>query len=173
MMVGMERICSYCKKRLGIKEPIENTAFTHGICPECFAIAVGRWMNLSTAEFLNFFDEPMLAVDSSHRVAAYNRNFLKVLLAGKEKPKDLLWGEFIECRYSKPNWRCGQNLQCNDCPFLRLIHQTFQTSRPQEKISLDLTPISEDGFLKRSWTVSSAKVQDMVHLTFLEAAQAG
>ena len=32
----MIRVCSYCDKVFGEKEPFENKEETHGICPECF-----------------------------------------------------------------------------------------------------------------------------------------
>jgi len=169
MMVCMERICSYCKKSLGTKEPVVNTDVTHGICPGCFASAIGRLLNLSTPDFLNFFDQPMLAVDRSNRVKAYNLPFSNVLLSGREKANDLEWGEFIDCRYSKPAGRCGNRPPCCDCSSLALIRKTFQTSQPLEKIQIDLTPISEDSFLQRTWTVSFAKIQELVHLTFQDA----
>ena len=28
-------ICAWCKKVIGIKEPLENEAETHGVCEEC------------------------------------------------------------------------------------------------------------------------------------------
>lgn len=31
----MIRVCSYCKLVMGVKEPIKDTSFTHGICPRC------------------------------------------------------------------------------------------------------------------------------------------
>ena len=31
-------ICAWCKTVLGVKEPITNTAHTHGICEKCSAI---------------------------------------------------------------------------------------------------------------------------------------
>jgi len=29
-------ICSWCKKKLGEKEPLEDKRETHGICSECY-----------------------------------------------------------------------------------------------------------------------------------------
>lgn len=29
-------MCSYCKRRIGEKEPLEDKRLTHGICGECF-----------------------------------------------------------------------------------------------------------------------------------------
>ena len=31
----MVRICCYCQKIMGEKEPLENKSITHGICPDC------------------------------------------------------------------------------------------------------------------------------------------
>jgi ATP-dependent Clp protease ATP-binding subunit ClpA len=31
----MQSICSWCKKDLGPREPLDNPAITHGICPDC------------------------------------------------------------------------------------------------------------------------------------------
>ncbi len=171
MMILMERVCAYCNKSLGIKEPKENKDVSHGICPECYLVAIGRLTDLSISGYLDFFDQPMIAVDNSNRVMAYNRQFLKGILLGNEKLKELSCGEFIECRNSKHTWECGKSSQCNDCPLRQLIRRTFQTSQPQERIQIDLTHLSEDRFFKRSWTVSVAKVKEMVHLTFLEPAQ--
>lgn len=28
-------ICAWCGRRMGVKEPIEDTSITHGKCPEC------------------------------------------------------------------------------------------------------------------------------------------
>ena len=170
MMVLMERVCAYCNKSMGIKEPKENRDVSHGICPECYLAVLGRLSDLSITEYLDFFDDPMLAVDRTNRVMAYNRAFLNVILFGNEKFKDLSCGEFIECRNSKLTWECGKSPCCSACTLRRLIYQTFQTSLPQVKVMIDLTPNSEDRYLKRSWFISSAKVREWVHLTFFEAA---
>jgi hypothetical protein len=31
----MIRICSWCKKVIGEKEPLDDKSITHSICPEC------------------------------------------------------------------------------------------------------------------------------------------
>ncbi len=166
----MERVCSYCMKKMGAKEPVENTNVTHGICPLCLGALADR-MGFSVAESLECYDQPMMMVDRSNRVAGYNRHLSKVLLSGGVKPKELPLGEFIECRYSMLERTCGKNPQCRDCPFLQLVHQAFRTNEPQEKVRIDLAPISEDHLLRRTWTVTAQKVQNMVLLTFLDAAQ--
>lgn len=28
--------CSYCKRRIGVKEPLDDNRISHGICGECF-----------------------------------------------------------------------------------------------------------------------------------------
>ena len=31
----MFRVCSYCERIIGVKEPFTDTSETHGICAEC------------------------------------------------------------------------------------------------------------------------------------------
>lgn len=38
----MIRICSYCNKSMGEKEPLENKAVSHGICPECYETEINN-----------------------------------------------------------------------------------------------------------------------------------
>ena len=33
----MVKVCAWCERFLGIKEPVENPTLTHGICHPCFA----------------------------------------------------------------------------------------------------------------------------------------
>ena len=33
----MVKVCAWCERFLGIKEPVENPTVTHGICQPCFA----------------------------------------------------------------------------------------------------------------------------------------
>ncbi|KKN86855.1 hypothetical protein LCGC14_0264140 [marine sediment metagenome] len=31
----MKRVCAWCNKDMGVKEPLDNKGETHGICPPC------------------------------------------------------------------------------------------------------------------------------------------
>lgn len=33
-------ICAWCKKDLGVKEPLEDKAVSHGMCPECVELTL-------------------------------------------------------------------------------------------------------------------------------------
>ena len=32
----MKRVCCYCQKKMGEKEPLEDKRATHGVCKPCF-----------------------------------------------------------------------------------------------------------------------------------------
>ena len=38
----MKIICSYCRKDLGVKDPLENKDTTDGICDKCFEIEMKK-----------------------------------------------------------------------------------------------------------------------------------
>jgi hypothetical protein len=164
----MKIICSYCKQDLGEKEPLDNNWTTHGICPKCFARLDGQFQNQTLDQYLNTSNRPMFAIDPADRVVAYNRSYVEVMLGGKRKPKNLCWGEFLNCRNSALADGCGKASECRRCSLRKLIRRTFQSGENRVGAPVDLTTVREGHFLKLRWLVSIAKVETLVHLTILD-----
>ena len=38
----MIRVCAWCGKAMGEREPMEDKSITHGICPECYEKVTGK-----------------------------------------------------------------------------------------------------------------------------------
>ena len=58
----MKVICSYCRRRLEDKEPLDNDMVTHAMCDECAVHFMKQWRGLSLGEYLDQFGFTVLVV---------------------------------------------------------------------------------------------------------------
>jgi hypothetical protein len=153
---------------MGEKEPLEDPGVTHSICPECFKYFSSQWSGFHLAEYLDTFEEPMVAFNANARVIAYNKSYAAHFLKTEEKQIGLLGGDFLECSHARLPEGCGQTICCRDCTLRTSITQTLRTGRPQEKVPAYLNTY-EDGLpvVKNLW-ISTEKQGPVVRMTIEE-----
>jgi hypothetical protein len=161
----MKIICSYCRKVMGEKPPLDNPALTHGICPECGEYFDRQWSGLKLAEFLDSFQTPMLVISNGVRVIAYNQTYSKTFLGGGERPKGLLGGEFMECSNARLPAGCGNSACCRDCTIRNTITDTLKTGQTHERVPATLHTYEGNRPINKTLYISTAKVGETVQLT--------
>lgn len=129
----MKLICSYCRREMGDKEPLEDMRTSHTMCPECFDYFIDQYHGLSFDEYLDRYDLPVFIMDSEARVVAFNRIAAETLGLARKKTTGLLAGEAMECVYARLPGGCGKTIHCAACAIRRMIEETFETGQPIDR----------------------------------------
>lgn len=157
-------ICSYCRKYLGEKEPLENTNHTHGMCSDCHSRLMRQLEGISFTEFLDDFDKPIAIINKEGRVAAANNKALQMLDKPLEKVQGFLGGEALECGYAQLPEGCGETAHCPACTIRNLVEATMRTQTSSEKVKVYLK--TDEG--EFAVIVSTSSINDMVQIIFEE-----
>lgn len=151
-------ICSYCKRVMGHKPPLDDPNTTHSICPACFAHYAPQWEGLTTGEFLDRFDAPVVVVDLDVRVVAINRALADACGIECREAIGLLGGELLECNHALEPGGCGRTIHCRGCAIRELVGRALESGEPQfdvpasleldvERKDLSLSSYTHDGLV--------------------------
>ena len=157
----MKMICSYCRKDIGDKEPLEDSQVSHGMCQECAEHFSRQWDGLSMAEYLDSFDFPVMVSDGDGRVVAANQPMASMLGKDKRDVAGLLGGEAFECAYARLEEGCGQAEHCQTCTVRNTITSTYETGEPVYK---QRCYVQHDSG-RRYYLVTSVKLERSVQVT--------
>ena len=157
----MKIICSYCRKELGEKEPLEDEGLTHSICPECYDYFREQFTGLPLDKYLDHFDQPVLIVDSNARVVAANRQAQDALGKAEREVAGFLGGEVLECVYAKRPEGCGCTEHCAVCTLRNMVNEIMETG--QSVASRNAYLDREDR--KYTLVISARKEEGLVVLT--------
>jgi PAS domain-containing protein len=130
----MKVICSYCRKELGAKEPLEQEEVTHTICDDCRAYYEPQWQGMSWDDYLEGIDHPAVIVDHDGRLQACNTAAERLLGRSAAQTGGLLPGEFMECKWARLPEGCGMTVHCAACAIRRTVWETLATGRPQSRV---------------------------------------
>jgi hypothetical protein len=123
----MKVICSYCRKDMGEKEPLDKKLITHGMCPECIEEYDRRWSGVPLEDYLDQFSVPVTAIDDDRRLIAVNQAMADFLGKSKRELCGLLAGEALECAHSKLPGGCGRTVHCRSCTIRNSVTITMTT----------------------------------------------
>lgn len=165
----MEIICSYCRKALGTKPPLEDDSVTHGMCPGCQEHFRRQWSGLSLGEYLDAFDRPIVVVDAEGRVVAANQQLADLVGRSQRELSGLLGGEAMECQYSRLPGGCGRTVHCQTCTIRNAVSQTLETGEPLDRVPAWLD--QQEG--RVSLRISTLLVQGVVRVTIEQASGPG
>ncbi len=156
----MRAICSYCRKDLGHREPLEDPRLTHGMCDACADHFSRQWAGLDLGEYLDTLSVPVLVMEGGGRVVGANEHLARLL--GKDRSEILgrLPGEVAECAHSRLDDGCGRTRHCAACTVRRAITTTFETGESQVRIRAE---VQQDG-RSLPLTISTYKAGDLVQL---------
>lgn len=134
----MELICSYCRRHLGSKAPLEDPRISHGMCDECRIHFERQIDGLPLDRYLDGFDAPVMIVDGEGRMAAANE--MAAAICGKPQKEivGLLGGEAMECVYARRTGGCGKTEHCETCTIRNAVTATMERRRglPQRRVKL-------------------------------------
>lgn len=134
----MRVVCSYCRKELGRKPPLEDGGVTHAMCPDCGAYFAAQWRGMSFDEYLARFDFPVVLVEGEGRVVAMNERAGAFLGRAPREVVGLLGGEAMECAHARLPGGCGKTVHCAACAIRNSLTLTHRTGRPLRRIPATL-----------------------------------
>ena len=127
----MKVICSYCRKKIGEKEPINDDSVSHGMCQECYDYYKEQVNGLPLDQFLDRFEVPLLVVDKNVRIVAANKMFENLTGRSHRDVFGLLGGEVMECVYARLPEGCGRTAHCLACSIRNTVMATMESEEPQ------------------------------------------
>jgi PAS domain-containing protein len=130
----MRVICSYCRAELAPKEPLEDDAITHTMCPDCLDHFGRQAEGWSLGELLDQFDVPVLAVDCDGRAIAANQATAEMVGKSRRELFGMLGGDLMECAYARLPGGCGKTIHCKACAIRNTVQKTIETGSPQLRV---------------------------------------
>ena len=126
----MRVVCSYCEKGLGDKEPVDDPAISHSICPACRDHFRRQWRGMSLGEYLDAFPGPVVVVDEDLRTIAANQPMAELLGRRLDDVVGLRGGEALECAHARRPGGCGKSVHCRTCTIRNSVTTTYETGEP-------------------------------------------
>jgi hypothetical protein len=137
-------ICSYCRKKIGEKEPINDDSVSHGMCQECYDYYKEQVNGLPLDKFLDRFEVPLLVVDKNVRIVAANKMFEKMTGRSHRDIFGLLGGEVMECAYARLPEGCGETVHCLACSIRNTVMAAMESGEPQMQVPVKLRRESKE-----------------------------
>jgi PAS domain-containing protein len=137
-------ICSYCRKIIGEKEPINDDSVTHGICQECYDYYEEQLNGLPLDKFLDRFEVPLFVVDKNVRIVAANKIFENMTGRSHRDVFGLLGGEVMECAYARLPEGCGETIHCLACSIRNTVMAAMESGEPQIQVPVKLRRESKE-----------------------------
>jgi hypothetical protein len=134
----MRVVCSFCRKELGTKPPLQDGSVTHGMCPACGEHFTALWSGMGWDQYLQRFDFPVLMVEQDVRLVALNRPASDLLGRPAEALVGLLGGEALECSHSRLPEGCGRTVHCSTCAIRNAVTATHRTGKPSSRVPATL-----------------------------------
>jgi PAS domain-containing protein len=131
-------VCSYCRKDMGRKPPLNDGSLTHAMCRECDAYFAEQWRGLSFGDYVERFPYPVVLVEAEGRVVAMNRPACGFLGRDPREVVGLLGGEAMECAYARLPGGCGKTAHCAACAIRNTVTATHRTGRLQVRVPATL-----------------------------------
>ena len=156
----MKVICSYCRKKMGEKEPFNDDRVSHCMCQECYGYYQEQINGLSLDKFLGRFEAPVLIVDKDGRIVAANKMAETMTGKSQREISGLLGGEVMECAYARLPEGCGQTVHCVACTIRRTVMAAMESGEPQMHIPVKLR--QEDREI--AMIISTEKIGSLVRI---------
>ena len=161
----MKVICSYCRKRIGEKEPINDDSVSHGMCQECYDYYKEQVNGLPLDKFLDRFEVPLLVVDKNVRIVATNKMFENLTGRSHRDVFGLLGGEVMECVYARLPEGCGRTAHCLACSIRNTVMATMESGEPQMQVPVKLRRESKE----IGMVISAEKIGSFVRIIIEKA----
>ena len=140
----MKVICSYCRKKIGEKEPINDDSVSHGMCQECYDYYKEQVNGLPLDKFLDRFEVPLFVVDKNVRIVAANKMFENMTGRSFRDAFGLLGGEVMECAYARLPEGCGATVHCLACSIRNTVMAAMESGEPQMQVPVKLRRESKE-----------------------------
>jgi PAS domain-containing protein len=158
-------ICSYCRKRIGEKEPVNDDSVSHGMCQECYDYYKEQVNGLPLDKFLDRFEVPLLVVDKNVRVVAVNKMFENMTGRSHGDIFGLLGGEVMECAHARLPEGCGETVHCLACSIRNTVMAAMESGEPQMQVPVKLRRKSKE----IGMVISAEKIGSFVRIIIEKA----
>lgn len=157
----MKVICSYCRKKMGEKEPFNDYSVSHGMCQECYDYYAEQINGLSLDKFLDKLEAPVLIVDDNNRIVAANKMARTMTGRSHRDVFGLLGGKVMECVYARFPEGCGETAHCvAACTIRNTIMAAMESGEPQMHVPVKL--LQEDREIEM--VISTEKIGSFVRI---------
>lgn len=156
----MKIICSYCRKEMGEKDPVEDTRPSHSICPDCDDHFMRQIKGLPLNDYLGEFDFPIVIINEDDRMIAANKAAERMTGKSSEEISGLLGGEAMECSYARRPEGCGKTVHCETCTIRRAVMAVMETGQPKEHVPVSIR--QDQGVVQM--VISVHKIDDIVQM---------
>ena len=160
----MKLVCSRCRKNLGEKEPVKDTATEITMCVECLEFLDKQWRGMTVGDYLDTLDAPIMLVNAERRMVSCNKKAEKVLGKSRGIMRGLMAGEFLECHNSIMSEGCGKSIHCSACVIRKSIEGTIKTGEPVKEEPAYFNTVEHGVPVVRRIQVSTEKEGNMVRL---------
>lgn len=164
----MKVVCSYCKKFLRDKPPLDDHRTSHGVCEPCFERFTKQFDSTPLDHYLDGFEAPVVVVRGDSRVVAINRAMESWLGKGARQVLGLLGGEAVECAYARLPGGCGRTEHCETCAIRRAVTSTMATG--ESVVDAIAYVLTDSG--KTYLRISTERIDGTVRVTIREAESA-
>jgi PAS domain-containing protein len=127
-------VCSYCRKDMGRRPPLNDGGLTHAMCPACDEYFGRQWAGMSLAEYLDRFSFPVMLMEAEGRVVAANQAAGAMLDRDPAGMAGLLGGEALECVHARLPEGCGHTTHCATCAIRNAVTRTHRTGQPLTRV---------------------------------------
>jgi hypothetical protein len=135
----MHVVCSYCRRDMGTKPPLQDGGVTHGMCPPCGEHFGALWRGMSYGQYLERFRFPVILVEGEGRLVAVNTPACEALGRCASEMIGLLGGEAMECAHSRLPEGCGRTVHCSTCTIRNTVTRTQRTGEAMYQVPATLT----------------------------------
>ena len=156
----MKVVCSYCRKHMGDKEPLDRDDVSHSMCEGCSAHFEPQWEGMTWTDYLDSIERPAAIVDSDGRLLACNAAAERMLGRKIQEMRGLLGGEFMECRWARLPEACGKTVHCPSCAIRRTVEETLATGQPRDRVPTVLSRLDESGPADLELVISTSLAAD-------------
>jgi len=168
----MIQICAWCRsemRRLADSGSSESD-ISHGICKTCFD-NIRFQEGVPLGEYLDSLPAPVYLVNSEGVVTGVNRAACKALGKDPDKIVSNLGGDVFECAFARLPEGCGRTVHCSGCTIRRAVMTTFETGKPQSRVSTVLNYGEANEPTQIPLTITTVKIDSVILLRVDEMAR--
>jgi len=165
----MQMVCSYCEKKLGIKEPKADSSTEYTMCVDCLEYFDKQWKGMSVADYLDSLAGPVVVLNEDSKMVSLNKTAEKMLGKSRNELTGLMAGEFLECEEAVASGGCGKSVRCASCVIRQTVKETMEQGVVHENVRAYFYSEEDSLPVLKRLLISTVKKDKQVYLSYKEA----